>query len=87
MLAYPTDRAAYGRLCRLLTQGNIKLKKGRKANAILTFEDMLAASEGQMLIVLPPETISPDFTERLTVARPHGSGAQLSCRRPSLSRR
>ena len=31
VLAYPTDRVAYGRLCRLLTAGNLKAKK---ANAI-----------------------------------------------------
>src|SRR5882757_5734974 len=28
ILAYPTDRKAYGRLCRLLTEGNLKAKKG-----------------------------------------------------------
>jgi error-prone DNA polymerase len=28
VLAYPTDRAAYGRLCRLITAGNLKAKKG-----------------------------------------------------------
>src|SRR3984957_10020815 len=28
VLAYPTDRAAYGRLCRLLTDGNHRAKKG-----------------------------------------------------------
>ena len=32
VLAYPTDRAAYGRLCRLLTAGNSR--SPRKANAI-----------------------------------------------------
>ena len=51
VLAYPTDRAAYGRLCRLLTAGNLKAKKGE---CHLTFEEILAASEGQMLIALPP---------------------------------
>ena len=51
VLAYPTDRQAYGRLCRLLTQGNLKAKKGE---CHLTFEEILAASEGQMLIALPP---------------------------------
>jgi len=51
VLAYPTDRKAYGRLCRLLTQGNLKAKKGE---CHLTFEDILAASEGQMLIALAP---------------------------------
>src|SRR5262244_4003547 len=28
VLAYPTDRIAYGRLCRLLTDGNRRSKKG-----------------------------------------------------------
>jgi error-prone DNA polymerase len=61
-LAYPTDRKAYGRLCRLLTQGNLKAKKGE---CHLTFEEVLAASDGQMLIALPPEEFSPAFIERL----------------------
>jgi error-prone DNA polymerase len=51
VLAYPTDRAAYGRLCRLLTAGNLKAKKGECS---LGFDDILAASEGQMLIAIPP---------------------------------
>jgi error-prone DNA polymerase len=51
VLAYPTDRHAYGRLCRLITAGNLKAKKGE---CHLTFEQILSASEGQMLIVLPP---------------------------------
>src|ERR1700738_1276824 len=51
VLAYPTDRAAYGRLCRLLTAGNLAAKKG---DCHLTFEQILGASEGQMLIAIPP---------------------------------
>ncbi len=51
VLAYPTDRAAYGRLCRLLTTGNLAAKKGE---CHLTFEHILGASEGQMLIAIPP---------------------------------
>ncbi len=54
-LAYPTDRAAYGRLCRLVTAGNLKAKKGE---CHLTFEDILAANEGQILIAIPPQTIA-----------------------------
>src|SRR5437588_5476809 len=65
VLAYPTDRGAYGRLCRLLTAGNRKTKKGKKGECLLTFEDILAASEGQMLIALPPEELSPAFVKRL----------------------
>jgi error-prone DNA polymerase len=51
VLAYPTDRAAYGRLCRLITAGNLKAEKGE---CHLAFEDILAASEGQIFIALPP---------------------------------
>jgi error-prone DNA polymerase len=51
ILAYPTDRKAYGRLCQLLTKGNLKAKKGE---CHLTFEEILNASEGQIFIALPP---------------------------------
>ena len=51
VIAYPTDRQAYGRLCRLLTTGNLKAPKGE---CHLTFEDIVGAAEGQMLIVVPP---------------------------------
>ncbi|MGA2892342.1 MAG: error-prone DNA polymerase [Xanthobacteraceae bacterium] len=61
VLAYPIDRTAYGRLCRLLTVGNLKVKKGECS---LAFEDILDASEGQMLIALPNER-EDDFTHRL----------------------
>ena len=64
VLAYPTDRQAYGRLCRLLTQGNLKAKKGE---CHLTFEEILAASEGQMLIALPPLDSRLHGNERLSV--------------------
>src|SRR5262245_28546699 len=67
VLAYPTDRAAYGRLCRLLTHGNVKIKKGQKGECHLTFEDVVSSSEGQMLIALPPAILSPAFAERLAV--------------------
>src|SRR5579862_4277857 len=49
-LAYPTDRAAYGRLCRLITAGNLKAKKGE---CELTFEQILNTGEGQIFIALP----------------------------------
>ena len=37
VLTYPTDRPAYGRLCQLLTQGNLKAKKGK---CHLTFDQI-----------------------------------------------
>jgi error-prone DNA polymerase len=67
VITYPTDREAYGRLCRLLSQGKLIADKGE---CHLTFEDVLAVSPGQMLIVLPPETLAPEFEQRLeTLAR------------------
>jgi error-prone DNA polymerase len=65
ILAYPTDRQAYGRLCRLLTQGNTKTKSGQKGECRLSFEDILSASKDQMLIALPPDALTPAFSERL----------------------
>ena len=66
VIAYPTDRAAYGRLCRLLTAGNLEAEKGE---CQLGFAAILAASQGQMLIVMPPDTLidepDPQFLERL----------------------
>jgi error-prone DNA polymerase len=59
LLAYPTDRTAYGRLCRLLTAGNLAAKKGE---CHLTFEQILGASEGQMLIAIPPLSLFPHDT-------------------------
>src|SRR6201997_3329591 len=54
VLTYPTDRAAYGRLCRLITAGNFKAKK---SECHLTFEEVLNTAEGQIFIALPPATL------------------------------
>jgi error-prone DNA polymerase len=62
VIAYPTDRDAYGRLCKLLTAGNLAAKKGE---CRLSFEAILDASEGQTLIALPPDEPDPEFQERL----------------------
>ena len=59
---YPTDRGAYGRLCRLLTSGNRRAVKGQ---CHFSFEEVIAASEGQIFIALPPRQITPSFAERL----------------------
>jgi error-prone DNA polymerase len=59
VVAYPTDRAAYGRLCKLITAGNLTAKKGE---CHLTFEQILNASAGQILIAIPPATLFADRT-------------------------
>jgi error-prone DNA polymerase len=51
ILAYPRDRAAWGRLCRLLTTGNRRAEKG---DCILRLEDLIEHAEGLQLILLPP---------------------------------
>ena len=50
IVAWPRDRAAYGRLCRLLTTGNLRAKKGA---CHLHLSDLLAWGEGLELAVLP----------------------------------
>ncbi|MBV9567833.1 MAG: PHP domain-containing protein, partial [Hyphomicrobiales bacterium] len=72
-LAYSTDRAAYGRLCRLLTKGNLAAKKG---DCLISFDAVLAASEGQMLIALPPDepNFKADFIERLALLAQEAKG-------------
>jgi error-prone DNA polymerase len=62
VLTYPTDRQAYGRLCGLLTQGNLQAKKGE---CHLTFEQIVNAGEGQIFIALPPQKLSDAFIDRL----------------------
>jgi error-prone DNA polymerase len=57
ILAYPADRAAYGRLCQLLSQGKHRAKKGVCA---LYLEDLMAVHDdipchaGLLFAVMPP---------------------------------
>ncbi|SMF23606.1 error-prone DNA polymerase, DnaE-like [Tistlia consotensis] len=70
ILCYPEDRAAYGRLCRLLTLGKRRAAKGE---CRFSLDELIAHAEGQQLIVLPPETPEPGFVAalaRLAAARP-----------------
>ena len=50
-LVYPKDRAAYGRLCRILTEGNLRAPKGE---CWLKLDDLLERSEGLQVVALPP---------------------------------
>jgi error-prone DNA polymerase len=49
VLAYPRDRAAYGRLCRLLTKGNLRAPKGE---CHLSLEDLLEHGEGLQVVAM-----------------------------------
>jgi error-prone DNA polymerase len=59
----PTSRAAYGRLCQLLTIGNLR---GAKAECHLGFDDVLQFGEGQIFIALPgAEEPTGEFIDRI----------------------
>ena len=70
----PTDRAAYGRLCQLLTTGN---RRAPKARCYLWLEDVLRFGEGQMFIALPKAGLRQDdaFREALATLAWHFPGA------------
>ncbi|WP_439577528.1 error-prone DNA polymerase [Elioraea sp.] len=61
-LCYPTDRAAWGRLCRLLSHGRMNAPKGE---CRIGREHLLAHADGQVLVALPPGTPDAAFRERL----------------------
>lgn len=63
LLAYPTDRAAYGRLSRLLTVGKRRAPKGA---CHLDCADVWDHAEGLEVVALPPET--PDAMNAAFVA-------------------
>jgi error-prone DNA polymerase len=64
ILAYPMDRTAYGRLSRLLSDSKMK-PDVPKGECHLTLENILAASEGQVLIVMPPAVPPAAFADTL----------------------
>ena len=62
ILAYPRDRAAYGRLCRLLSKGKLAADKGE---CHLRFPDLREFSEGLLLVLMPPYRLKPDALTRM----------------------
>jgi error-prone DNA polymerase len=62
VLAYPTDRAAYGRLAQLLTDGKRRAAKGE---CHLTLADLFAYGAGQRLIAVPPDAPDAAFAAQL----------------------
>lgn len=66
LLAYPQDRAAYGRLCRLLTLGKRRAEKG---GCILQLQDIIDWSAGSMLAVIEPDLAHPLY-EKLAQSFP-----------------
>jgi len=71
VLVYPTDRAAYARLCRLLTLGKGRaLEKGRaaKRGCDLSWADLAGHGDG-LIVVLLPDTADTALAEALTRLR------------------
>ena len=58
LLAYPTGKAAYSRLSNLLTTGNLRAEKGE---CHLYKSDVYAHCQGVKFVVLPPDTLNPNF--------------------------
>ncbi len=65
ILAYPQDRAAYGRLCRLLTRGKLAAEKG---DCHLRLPDLLEAAEGLLLVLMPPFRFAAEDIDHTLVA-------------------
>ena len=69
IVAHPANRAGWGRLCRLLTEGNRRTKKGE---CRLTVDDLLADATGLLLVVAPGRDLAalPALLPRLHDAAP-----------------
>jgi error-prone DNA polymerase len=67
ILVYPRDRAAYGRLCQLLTHGKRgdDAAKVEKGECHLRLDDLLEFSEGQLLALTLPHRFEEADAERL----------------------
>ena len=60
-LVYPKDRAAYGRLCQLISKGRTADKDGNwqaKGACDLTLQDLAAHADGSIVIAVPPKALT-----------------------------
>ena len=69
LLAYPTDRAAWSRLCRLLTLGKARAGKG---GCLLDWDDLAAGGAGLLYALLPdqPDAQLAAWLDRLAADAP-----------------
>jgi error-prone DNA polymerase len=62
VIAYPKDRSGWGRLCRLLSVGNLRPAPGKrravKGECRLLLDDLLSDPSGLFLIVMPPRRLA-----------------------------
>jgi len=52
MVLWPTDRASYGQMCRLISRGRMRAEKG---NCQLAWQDVVEFSSGLLAGLMPPE--------------------------------
>jgi error-prone DNA polymerase len=62
LLCFPSNRAAYGRLARLLTRGKRRAEKGQ---CHLAYADVVELGAGQLLLALPPDAADDGFGDFL----------------------
>jgi error-prone DNA polymerase len=64
ILVYPRDRAAYGRLCQLLTRGKRgdDIQRIEKGECHLRLDDLLEFAEGQLLVLTLPHRFETEKT-------------------------
>ncbi|ABC63170.1 error-prone DNA polymerase [Erythrobacter litoralis] len=67
-LAYPRDRAAYGRVCRLISAGRMATLEGEwqaKGECDISLAMLAEHSEEVQLILLPPDDLAQRFTIKI----------------------
>lgn len=79
IVAYPENRAGWGRLCRLLTLGNRRAKKGE---CDLALDDLLAHARDLLLIVMPGRERRNLSTVLLRLSEPAAGALWLGATMP-----
>ncbi|MGQ3283290.1 error-prone DNA polymerase [Bosea sp. (in: a-proteobacteria)] len=69
IVVYPANRSGWGRLCRLLSEGNRRAGKGE---CILNLDDLLSDTRDLLLVLMPPRDLAglPALLARLDEAAP-----------------
>jgi error-prone DNA polymerase len=83
-LAYPRDRAAYGRLCRLISAGRMATPDGEwqdKGQCDITLAMLAAHDQGVTLVLMPPR----DWRQVFTIAVPGNVVALSPDHRPPFT--
>ena len=69
VVAWPQDRAGYGRLCRLISRGRLRREKG---GCELTWQDVAELSEGLLVGMLPRQPVRDELPSGATRLRADG---------------